>query len=89
MTKKEEFQFIKDYIDDTMLRDSATGCLHLRCLWTAYCLHNNVEFGSDEYTEGIRDLGMFIYGALDRLHDRYNGDGSPKAFGDFMGELLA
>lgn len=51
----EEFEFILDFVKDGDFGFSVC-CRQLRSLWTAYCLHNNMECDTRCYDNDIRDI---------------------------------
>lgn len=46
--EKKEFDFIRSYIKESSF-DEEVACEQLRSLWTAYCLHHNVDADTDWY----------------------------------------
>lgn len=86
----EEFEFILDFA-----RDGDFGydvcCRQLRSLWTAYCLHNNMECDTRVYDNDIRD----VYNVLEKNASCPWGDDDEEGiigfelFDMYMGEELS
>lgn len=55
----EEFEFILDFAKE-MDFDFQVACQQLRSLWTAYCLHNDMECDTKDYDNDIR----FVYAVV-------------------------
>ena len=85
MTATKEFDFIKEYIKENDLGN--TICLEqLRCLWTAYCLHNRYECETSSYDHELDELWTEVCDLdIEWLPD----DKSYKGFDLFMGYLLS
>lgn len=49
---EQEFEFIKAYAADEERFDVG----QLRCLWTAFCIHNDIEVDTAEYDNLVHDL---------------------------------
>lgn len=57
MTEKSEWQFLVDYVkDDTTDFYNATCCSQLMALWTAYCMHNDLDVDTAMYDAVLKDL---------------------------------
>lgn len=59
MTRKNELGFIIDFV-----RENDFGydveLKQLRSLWTAYCLHNNLECDTAQYDNDIKKIWFFM-----------------------------
>ena len=57
MTEKSEWQFLVDYVkDDTTDFYNATCRSQLVALWTAYCMHNDLDVDTAMYDAVLKDL---------------------------------
>lgn len=51
----EEFEFILDFVKETDFGYTVC-CRQLRSLWTAYCLHNNLNCDTGRYDNNIHHI---------------------------------
>lgn len=57
MAEKSEWQFLVDYVkDDTTDFYNATCRSQLMALWTAYCMHNDLDVDTAMYDAVLMDL---------------------------------
>lgn len=57
MTEQSEWQFLVDYVkDDTTDFYNATCRSQLMALWTAYCMHNDLDVDTAMYDAVLMDL---------------------------------
>lgn len=57
MTEKSEWQFLVDYVkDDTTDFRNAVCRSQLMALWTAYCMHNDLDVDTAMYDAVLKDL---------------------------------
>ncbi len=87
MTRKQEWEWIKNYISDITLKHSPAGSHQLRALWTAFCLHQDLDPDTNAYDNYLLELFQYIDQAEDRMHKACCGQGFDE-FNLFMGELL-
>jgi len=55
MESKLEYEYIIDYINSAFF-DNEVCRDQLRCLWTAYCLHCDIEVDTDRYDSNLLQL---------------------------------
>lgn len=55
MEKRQEFQYIGSFVDEGCF-DSELVCNQLRSLWTAYCLHHNLDVDTNGYDHDLTDI---------------------------------
>lgn len=57
MTEKSEWQFLVNYVkDSTTDFCNATCRSQLMALWTAYCMHNDLDVDTAMYDAVLKDL---------------------------------
>ncbi len=49
MDKKQEYEYILECIEGSEDLDEMLVMQQLRCLWTAFCLHHNLDVDTHEY----------------------------------------
>ena len=83
MDKKTEYEYITDYIDESCF-DSETCRDQLRCLWTAHCLHHDIDVDTGLYDYALMELWCRV-----ALSEEDTADwGDYESFDKFMGEYL-
>ena len=55
MNRKEEFVFLARFAEEAFIGEE-TVAAQLRSLWTAYCLHHNLDVDTREYDDDLREL---------------------------------
>lgn len=60
MSHKEEMNYILDFAKGIDFGYEGSS-RQLRSLWTAYCLHNNIDVDSNEYDVGIAKIWDVVY----------------------------
>lgn len=55
MESKLEYEYIIDYINGASF-DNEVCCDQLRCLWTVYCLHYDIEVDTYRYDSNLLKL---------------------------------
>lgn len=57
MTEQSEWQFIVDYVKDDTTDFYNEACRsQLMALWTAYCMHNDLDVDTAMYDAVLKDL---------------------------------
>lgn len=57
MTEKSEWQFLVDYVKDDTKDFYNEACRsQLMALWTAYCMHNDLDVDTAMYDAVLKDL---------------------------------
>lgn len=60
MTEQSEWQFIVDYVkDDTTDFRNSVCRSQLMALWTAYCMHNDLDVDTKMYDATLYDATLF------------------------------
>lgn len=86
MTEQSEWQFIVDYVkDSTTDFCNATCRSQLMALWTAYCMHNDLEVDTIMYDVELIDL----WNAIPIEHRRELRCSNWGEFDDLMGAWMA
>ena len=65
MNQKEEFNYLLLFIEESGSRIDA---LQTRALWTAYCLHNDLEIDTRKYDDNLKRVYKAM---LDVEADKY------------------
>lgn len=83
MDKQLEFEYITDYIDESFF-DSEICRDQLRSLWTAHCLHHDIDVDTGLYDYALMELWCRL-----ALSEEDTADwGDYESFGKFMSEYL-
>ena len=56
MDKKQEYEYILECIESSEDLDEIVVMQQLRCLWTAYCLHQNLDVDTAEYDNRMMEM---------------------------------
>ncbi len=83
MNKREEMDYMAAFVAEAFF-DSEIECDQLRALWTAYCLHYNLDVDTLEYDRDLEQVWKEV--ASTENDTAYWSDFG--SFGDFMGEYL-
>ena len=80
--RNEELDFIIVFVEQAEDFDSAPVVFQLRSLWTAYCIHKNIDVDTARYDSDLK----LVYGAVESndTNDFY----SFEDFEQFMCEYL-
>lgn len=52
----KELDFIKCFAHDVACRTGSQALCQLRCLWTAYCVHQSITIGSPGYDTELHQI---------------------------------
>lgn len=66
MNKTEELVFIISFAENECLK-GATVCRQLRSLWTAYCLHHNINVDTAQYDNDL----WLVWGKVENKKHNY------------------
>lgn len=55
MDRKAELEYIRSFARESFL-DDGLGCDQLRCLWTAYCFHHNLDVDTAQYDKDLASV---------------------------------
>lgn len=56
MDEKQEYEYILEWIESREDLDGMVVMQQLRCLWTTYCLHQNLDVDTAEYDNRIMEM---------------------------------
>lgn len=86
MNENKEWEFLLGYVKDNTVHFYTETCRYqLLALWTAYCLHNNLEVDTIMYDVELIDL----WNAIPIEHRRGLHCSNWGEFDDLMGAWLA
>ena len=83
MERNAEFKFVLDFIVESYLIEELARD-QLRSLWTAYCLHHNLDADTAEYYEDFAQLWKVVSESGDGTSEWSDFD----SFGNFMCRYL-
>lgn len=55
ISREVELKYLKNFIQQRYLGDDI-GRYQLRCLWTTYCFHHNLDADTSEYDSALQEL---------------------------------
>ena len=56
MTSNAEFDFILECLESSEDLDELVVMQQLRCLWTAYCIHQEIDVDTNEYDRKMEKM---------------------------------
>lgn len=84
MGQIQELQYIFSFVNEGCF-DTEIACNQLRSLWTAYCLHHDLDVDTHRYDNAL----MEVWTLVAATEDYAAGWSSYDSFGDFMCADLA
>ena len=86
MSENKEWEFLLGYVNDRTVYFYTETCRNqLLALWTAYCLHNNLEVDTIMYDAELMDLWNAI--PVEHRHELHCSNWGE--FDDLMGTWMA